>query len=1282
MTKNKAEPQPFPGKGLIRKGIDFFELLFKRKKTSRFEETGNRGGPKYDMPETTNNTPRLLAAAKEFNIGKETLIDFLGNKGFDMGGFGSPNARLTAVMYTALQSEFQQDKANKRKSDQIALPKGSVLETMKKKEKEEAEAAAKKNTNKENEATPAPVAEAPKEEKREPQPEPVKETPKPEPQPQATVAPATTPPPAKEKAEPKPEPPVVTAPPVAEVPKAPATPPPAEPETVKTEAPKINGPKVITTIDLDALNRNKKPVAKKAEQEETPAPQPEAVKPPVKEEKPTPAPVIPAPPVAEKQPEPKPVPAPPVQEATTAPTEKPVEKADKAVKVEQAPKAETTPPAEKVAKTEKTDTTEKTEKAAPVEDKPVVKKVEEVLQEAKPAAVKEPAHIPVKQVVKTEHRKPTAAVDNTPPTPPPAAPQAQDEPAGAAVIENIQAEKLTGPKVIGKIELPVQSDRRDNNKNNFSRDEKRKRKRIIVEKKPEPVQPKDFKEGDRKEGGTPGEHRPHQHGGQGGGGNRPHHNDNRGGGHQGQGHQGGGGNRPQGDNRNNNNRPGGANTGTGGGGYNRPAGQGQGGGYNRPAGQGGASGAGNRPAGQGGGYNRPGGGTGGGNRPGGQGGGYNRPGQGGGGYNRPGQGNRGEDKRTTEEKEIDKNEIQNKIKETMAKLGGGRGKNVKAKHRREKREERAHQKAKEGDGDNKLQVTEFVSVSELANLMDVSFAEVISKCMGLGIMVSINQRLDAEVIELVAGEFGYEVEFIGLEDAEESDDEDEVDDPADLEPRAPIVTIMGHVDHGKTSLLDYIRSANVVAGEAGGITQHIGAYQVTTASGKKITFLDTPGHEAFTAMRARGAKAADIAVIVVAADDAIMPQTREAISHSQAAGLPMVFAINKVDKEGSNPEKIKEQLAGMNLLVEDWGGKYQSQEISAKNGLNIDILLEKILLEAELLELKANPDREASGSIVEATLDKGRGYVASLLVQNGTLRQGDTIVSGSFFGKIKAMFNERGQKMEEAGPSMPVQVLGLNGAPQAGEKFKMFADESEAKEVANRRAQIVREQGIRTKKHITLDEIGRRLALGNFKQLNLIIKADFDGSVEALSDSLQKLSTEEIVISIVHKAVGQITESDVLLATASDAIILGFQVRPSSQAAKLAEKENIEIRNYSIIYDAIDEIKSAMEGMLEPKIEKKVVCNVQVRETYKFEKVTVAGCFVTDGKLTRNTRINVVRDGIVVHTGELGSLKRYKDDVKEVAANMECGLSIRGFSDLRPNDNIEGFEEVEVKRTL
>jgi translation initiation factor IF-2 len=609
---------------------------------------------------------------------------------------------------------------------------------------------------------------------------------------------------------------------------------------------------------------------------------------------------------------------------------------------------------------------------------------------------------------------------------------------------------------------------------------------------------------------------------------------------------------------------------------------------------------------------------------------------------------------------------------------------MKSKYRRNKREEMAEKRAaaEQSEQGNVIQVTEFISVSELANLLDVSFADVISKCMSLGIMVSINQRLDAEVIELVSSEFGYDVEFINLE--QEADiEEEETDDPDELQSRAPIVTIMGHVDHGKTSLLDYIREANVVAGEAGGITQHIGAYQVTTPTGKKITFLDTPGHEAFTAMRARGAKVADVAVIVVAADDAIMPQTKEAISHAQAANLPMVFAINKIDKEGANPEKIKEQLAQLNILVEDWGGKYQSQEISAKKGLNIDLLLEKILLEAELLELKANPDRDASGSVIEASLDKGRGYQSTILVQNGTLEQGDMIVCGQHYGKIKAMFNERGQRVDKAGPSAPVQVLGLNGAPQAGEKFKVFEDENEAKNVANHRAQILREQGIRARKHITLDEIGRRLALGNFKELALIIKGDFDGSVEALSDSLQKLSTPEVAVNIVHKGVGQITESDVLLGTASDAIILGFQVRPSIQTSRLAEQENIEIRYYSIIYDAIDEIKSAMEGLLEPKIEKKTVGNIEVREIYKIGGVgTIAGCYVLDGKMSRNTKLNVVRDGIVVYTGELASLKRFKDDVKEVSAGYECGLMIKNYNDVRVGDIIEGFEEVEVKRTL
>jgi translation initiation factor IF-2 len=659
-----------------------------------------------------------------------------------------------------------------------------------------------------------------------------------------------------------------------------------------------------------------------------------------------------------------------------------------------------------------------------------------------------------------------------------------------------------------------------------------------------------------------------------------------------------------------------------------------------------------------------------------------------GGQFRPGGGSRfGAPKR--EVKEIDEKEIQNKIRETQAKLSGsgGRGKSLKAKYRRARRDEMAGNMEDGGEG-NKLQLTEFISVSELANLMDVSFAEVISKCMNLGIMVSINQRLDAEVIELVAGEFGFEVEFIDMEKQMEMEEYEDEDAEEDLKPRSPIVTIMGHVDHGKTSLLDYIRSANVVAGEAGGITQHIGAYRVEVSNGKTITFLDTPGHEAFTAMRARGAKLTDIAVIVVAADDAVMPQTREAISHAQAAGVPMIFAINKIDKDGANSQKIYEQLSGMNILVEEWGGKFQSQEISAKKGLNVDKLLEKILLEADMLNLRANPDREGNGVVVEATLDKGRGYVATVLVQNGTLRQGDIVVSGQYFGRVKAMVNERNKKEESAPPATPVLILGLNGAPQAGEKFKVYEDEAEAKEIASRRAQILREQGIRTRKHITLDEIGRRLALGNFKELNVIIKGDVDGSVEALSDSLQKLSTEEIAVNVVLKAVGQITESDVLLATASDAIIIGFNVRPSQQANRIAESEGVQIKLYSIIYNAIEEIKSAMEGMLEPKIQEKIVANVEVREVYRFDKATVAGCFVMDGKILRNSKIRVIRDGIVEYprgegqAAELGSLKRFKDDVKEVQSSMECGLTVKNYSDIKVGDIIEAFETEEVKRTL
>jgi translation initiation factor IF-2 len=992
------------------------------------------------------NTPRLLAAAKEFNIGKETLLEFLDGKGFEIKDF-KPNSKLSEEMYDALQAEFAKDKAAKRKSDSIALPKGTFLESINKSEEElDISAKGKKES--------APAEKIPD------AAPPVKDTPVAEPE--KTIIPVppaieTQPEmPAAAPAPPKEEQPTLE--PEAKVTKAPVKSKKAKPETevsedageeapMEAKPPKLEGPKVLDKINLEELNlstRPKKGAAKKKEEEKKAGKKEEKKK-------------------EESEAAPQPV------EETIAPTSE-------------------TPPA--------------------------------------------PLHIAIPEEVVKEHIK-------------------------------MNAPRLEGPKVIGKIELPVNTVG-----GKQERKEKRKRKRIPVDKKPETPGARAGSTQSRGGGGVGRAPNPQQRGG------RP------------------------GDNR--------------------------------------------------------------------------RPATGRGGANVP--------------QEIDAKEIQDKIRETQAKLAGGgaRNKNLKAKYRRNKREEMAEKRAaaEQANEGNVIQVTEFISVSELANLLEVSFADVISKCMNLGIMVSINQRLDAEVIELVASEFDTEVEFINLEDKLE-EEEEEVDQEEDLVQRAPVVTIMGHVDHGKTSLLDYIRSASVVAGEAGGITQHIGAYRVTTDSGKKLTFLDTPGHEAFTAMRARGAKAADVAIIVIAADDAIMPQTREAISHAQAANLPMVFAINKIDKEGANPDKIKEQLSAMNILVEDWGGKYQSQEISAKKGLNIDVLLEKVLLESELLELKANPDKEAVGSVIEASLDKGRGYVSTVLVQAGTLHAGDMIVSGQYYGKVKAMSNERGQKAVEAGPSTPVQVLGLNGAPQAGEKFKVYKDETEAKNLANHRAQIMREQGLRSRKHITLDEIGRRLALGNFKELNVIIKADFDGSAEALSDSLQKLSTEEVVVNIVLKGVGQIRESDVMLASASDAIIIGFQVRPSPQAAKLADQENIEIRHYSIIYDAIAEIKSAMEGMLEPKFEKKVVGNIEVREIFKISGIgTIAGCYVLDGKFTRNTRINLIRDGIVVHTGELSSLKRFKDDVKEVNAGYECGLSIKNYNDIQPGDILEGYEEVEVKRKL
>jgi translation initiation factor IF-2 len=643
-------------------------------------------------------------------------------------------------------------------------------------------------------------------------------------------------------------------------------------------------------------------------------------------------------------------------------------------------------------------------------------------------------------------------------------------------------------------------------------------------------------------------------------------------------------------------------------------------------------------------------------------------------------------KKEEPKKEISQKEVQDKLKKTLNKIDNtGRGKTSKSKFKKQKRDDhyqaRSNERERQEQEDKILKVTEFLTANDLAKMMDVSVTQVISTCFSLGIMVSINQRLDAETITLVADEFGYEVSFVDAEETIQFDEEH--DNPDNLVSRPPIVTVMGHVDHGKTSLLDYVRKTNVIAGEAGGITQHIGAYEVQLPAGQKITFLDTPGHEAFTAMRARGAKVTDIAIIVIAADDSIMPQTREAISHAQAAGVPMVFAINKIDKDGANPEKIREALSAMNILVEEWGGKYQSQEISAKKGLNMDKLLEKVLLEAELLDLKADPKRNAKGTVIEAKLDKGRGIVASVLIQTGTLRVGDHLVAGSRYAKVKALFNERNQKVEFAGPSTPVSMLGFSDSPMAGDPLLVLKTEDEAKEIANKREQLHREQGIRTTKHITLDEIGRRLAIGNFKELNLIIKGDVNGSVEALSDSLLNLSTEEVMVKIIHKGVGQITESDVLLASASDAIIIGFQVRPSSGAKRIADTEQIDIRHYSVIYQAIDEIKSAIEGMLSPEVKETIIGNVEIREVFKITKVgTVAGCMVTEGKVNRSSKLRVIRDGVVVHQGTLESLKRFKDDVKDVVRGFECGLQIRNYQDIQVGDNLEIFEETTIARKL
>lgn len=694
--------------------------------------------------------------------------------------------------------------------------------------------------------------------------------------------------------------------------------------------------------------------------------------------------------------------------------------------------------------------------------------------------------------------------------------------------------------------------------------------------------------------------------------------------------------------------------------------------------KGNAQGGGNKQGGQGGqgGQNRP--GQGGQNRPGAQG--QNQP--------KPGEGRRNKNKGKAAPKpivrpEVSDEEVSKQVKDTLARLTAKGAKSKSSKYRKDKRDAVAERMNEEFEREEQerstLKVTEFVTVSELATMMNVSPTQVITACMNLGLMVSINQRLDAEALVVVAEEFGYKVEFVSVEIQEAINDEGE-DKEEDLVPRPPIVTVMGHVDHGKTSLLDNIRKTNVIEGEAGGITQHIGAYSVEL-NGQKITFLDTPGHEAFTAMRARGAAVTDVAIIIVAADDSVMPQTIEAINHAQAAGVPMVFAINKIDKPNANPDHIKEQLSQMNYLVESWGGKYQDQEVSAKKGLNLDKLLEKVLLEAEMLDLKANPNKKAQGTVIESTLDKGRGYVSTILVQSGTLHVGDVILSGTYTGRVKAMFNENGKKVDSAGPSTPVQVLGLNGAPQAGDTFNVMEDDRSAREIANKREQLQRMQGIMTQKHVTLDEIGRRIAIGSFKELNIIVKGDVDGSIEAMSGSLIKLSKETVQVNVIHAAVGQISESDVLLAAASNAIIVGFQVRPSASARKLAEKEEIEIRLYSIIYDAINDIKDAIEGMLEPVMKEEIVASVEVLEIFKISKVgTVAGCIVREGKLQRNTPIRVIRDGIVIYTGKLGSLKRFKDDVKEVAAGQDCGLNIESFNDIRVGDIVEGYEQVEVKR--
>ncbi|GAA4448257.1 translation initiation factor IF-2 [Nibrella saemangeumensis] len=1028
----------------------------------------------------------------------------------------------------------------------------------------------------------------------------------------------------------------------------------------------LPGLKVLGKIDLSAK----------------PAPaQPKPAAPaPVEAKQPQPAPAQPAPrpaaepaqPVVARQPEtpePQRTDAPkPAQPAAPAPA--PVEaKQPEPAPTQPQPQAAPRPAAEPaqpvVAKQPETPEPQRTEAPKPAQPAAPAPAPVEASQPkpapAQPQAAPRPAAEPAQpieakqsQPVEQHAERPAQPVEQNGPSAPVAPPVPADETEADGPSETIRAEgrhQLRGLTIKGKIDLPVDNPRQSGG-GDRDRDKKKKRKRIRS------------REGVAVGPNTGGGGQPGQPGGQGGNNFR-----NREGGPDRGPAERGPAQRGPGDRNPNDRSPQGDRNQQGRGPGDR-APQGDRPQTPRPPGDRGPAQPGNRPPNAGG---AP--GTGNNANRGGNNNANKRP-------DRPG------DKKRERREEPSARDVRDSIKATQSRMLGSNKPNRGAKAREDRRRNRAEREEQrllaEQEDAKVLKVTEFVSANDLASLMDVSVNEVISVCMSLGMFVSINQRLDAEAITVIADEFGYDVQFVSAEEEVEAGiDDGQNDAEEDLEPRAPIVTIMGHVDHGKTSLLDYIRRTRVAAGEAGGITQHIGAYGVTTEDGRMITFLDTPGHEAFTAMRARGAKVTDVVIIVIAADDSVMPQTREAINHAQVAGVPIVFAFSKVDKPGANAEKIREELAQMNLLVEDWGGKYQAQEISSKSGMGIDDLLEKVLLEAELLDLKSNPNRRANGTVIEASLDKGRGYVSTILVQNGTLKVGDIVLVGAHYGRIRAMTDDVGQRIKEAGPSTPVQILGLPGAPQAGDKFNVMETEREAREIANKREQLVREQTMRTRKHITLEEIGRRKAIGSFKELNVIVKGDVDGSVEALSDSLLQLSTEEVQVNIIHKAVGQISESDILLASASDAIIVGFQVRPSASARRLAEQEQIEIRLYSIIYDAINEVKDAMEGMLAPTVEEVIVGNIEVREVFKISKIgTVAGCYVTDGLIKRNNKIRVIRDFIVVHTGEISALKRFKDDVNEVRSGYECGLSIKNFNDILEGDTIESFELKEVKRTL